>query len=452
MVIKERREIISWNSLANRTADQDLGNLTQFQRSVLRMAATRHFDRHLKNWDELIGGHIAILKSESEDDGLTAPPLWIQAVLDSIGREEDPADQFLPRVFNLFLSVERWREERRNVHPVRWVLDDGTDLAFHAAIADWNNYDGLWAFDWHAANGETAAWVESQRAAPVTPSQRPAAKGFPEFLQSTRRDANLSRTGLASLSGLSAPSIRAYESGQRSPSRTAIMALTRALNIDGYETNRLLREAGFEEEPSDFARWLSGDTSLAIYRGRHGHKAAGARAMFRECDRLTWPAAVLDAGCHVVSVNPLMERLVRLSRWQAIPNRPGPHLLQLMVSEPFQQQIRNWEDVATVILPGRLEAQVLGARLQASRQGLRVVSEHVRRANADGLSRLDDIWHRSAGVSSLQRPGVRFEWTTESGDELTFNCTISGWNSYDPYKALDLYPADQKTFSWLEGR
>ena len=446
LVINERREIVAWNRLANRVGEKDLATLSQFERSVLRMAATEHFDRHLTNWKELIGRLISQFKEEGGDLSQGPPPLYLQAVLESIGAE-DP--RFLPTIFDLFVNVEPWRAETRNVHPIQWKLDDGTELVFHGSFGDWSNYDGLWSFDWHAADAPTARWVQSELASGATDVTPPEMTPFEDEIARVRADARISRAELARRSGVSVAAITAYERGRRSPSRNALVALCRALTMDGYTTNRLLREASFDEEPSDWARFMSGETPISVYEGKAPIYATSGPAIFRESDALQWPCVVLDASCHVVHANPHARRLVDLARWRPLPGRPGPHLMQLMVSQQFREQVANWTTVAGVVLPGRLEAQVLGNPGDTSAGGVRAVAEHLRKTEADGLGQLFDVWSNSPGFSSLRRPAVRFEWRTGEGEDLVFNCVFGTWNAYDPYKVMDLFPADEATFGWL---
>ena len=449
MVTNERKEIVAWNRLANRVGELDLATLSQFQRSVLRMAATEHFDSHLLNWKELIGRLISMLKGEGNDISAGPPAQYVQAVIESIGAEDS---RFLPTIFDLFLNAPPWQPESRNVHPIKWRIEDGTELAFHGAFGDWSNYDGLWSFDWHAADAKTARWVRNALAEDATDVTPPELRPFKEEIAKVRTDARMSRDELARRSGLAPQTIAAYEHGRRTPSRVALLALCRALTLDGYLTNRFMREAGFDEEPSDFARWMSGEEPIAAYKGMIPIHAASTAAIYREADSLEWPCVVLDAACHIVHANPHASRLVDLTRWPALPGRPGPHLMQLMVSQQFREQVTNWETVAGVILPGRLEAQVLGNPGLQSATGVRAVAEHLRKTEADGLGQLFDVWANSAGFTSLRRPGVRFEWCTEDGEALVFNCVFCNWNAYDPYKAMDLFPADEATFAWLNRR
>ena len=449
LVLNERREIVAWNALANRTSDRDLGELDQFHRSVFRMAATDHYERHLLNWDQLLGRLIALFKLEGSDMTQGQANEFVQAVVDSINRE-DP--RFLPRIFNLYLNAPPWDEFSRNLHTIRWRLDDGTDLHFQGAFADWSQYDGLWAFDWHAADAPTAEWVNARLREPGWESAPPPRPSFAEALADYRRNSLLSRSKLAELSGLSAGAIAAYESGQRSPGREAILALCRSLNIDAYATNRFLREEGFEEEPGDWARWLAGETPMTIYRNRSALRPLGAQAFFKQADKLPFPSVILDNGCHALHANPLARRLVDFGAFPRLGGRPAPHLLQLMVSDHFLSAIQNWEEVAGVFLPGRLQNPILGSESEASTSTLVSLGRELRATNREGLDRMAAVWTASEGFTSLRRPGVRVRWCTPAGDELVFNCTASGISPADPYKSLDFYPADAATFAWLERR
>lgn len=446
LVLNERREIVAWNRLANRTSEIDLGALTQFQRGLLRMAATPHYGAHLLNWDELIGSLISVYKGEGSDLSSGESNVWVNAVIESIARDNP---EFLQRIFGLFVSTPAWEEGRRNVHDVDWQLSDGTRLRFWGAFCDWSNYDGMWAFDWHPADAESAAWIQGQLREPGGSSERPPALSFGETVHAERNLARMSVRQLSDETGLGTSTISAYEAGRRHPSRAAVLALGRALNIDGYSVNRFLREFGHEEEPSDWARWLAGDTPISTYRNKSELVETSLARLGRGADALPWPSVVLDAGCHVVHANAAAERLVPLGKVPPLAGRPGPHLMQLMVSDPVMEQLRNWDEVAGVILPGRLEPLVVTAPRDVSVNSLLEVGRQLMRSSPGGIERLASVWRDSPGFTSLRRPGVAFEWTTEAGDALAFNCTVTGITAADPYKALDLFPADPATFSWL---
>ena len=163
------------------------------------------------------------------------------------------------------------------------------------------------------------------------------------------------------------------------------------------------------------ARWFDGESTHRVYSGRTPLIEVGASSDRKGERCFELACVILDAGCHVIHANPHAERLVNLDRWGALPGRRGPHLMQLMTSDAFLEQVRNWDTVAGVILPGRLEPLVLGADGQSSSLSLRSLGEQLRKTHAPGLARLAEVG--AAPVSAAcAASGVRFEWTSEEGE------------------------------------
>ncbi len=448
LVINERKEIVAWNQLANEVSELDLGSLSGTARSVLRMAATEHYANRLMNWRELIGRLISFLKNEGGDISLGPPSPYLQATLDDISAR-DP--RFLPELFDLWLIAPAWPSTSRNIHPIEWRLSTGERLRFHGLFGEWSDYDGLFSFDWHAADAATAEWVAARRRelGELRPALSPPGHSLAEELFAARSTLKLTRSEVAAMSGVSVASLAAYESGRRRPSRAALLAAGRALTVDGYGLNRLLRTAGYAEEPSDFARWLCGDRPVGVFQGMLPAERASLSALRGECESFDFPSLILDQGCHAVYGNRFAERLFRLSKHKVLPGRSGPHLLQAMVSPEFRERVQNWEDVVAAVIPGSIEPHLMNGRANASANGIRGVAQHLRKTDPEGLAMLLDIWEQSPGVAAHRRVAHRFDWTTEDGSELKFHCVFTNWNAFDPYKAMDLFPVDGATFGWL---
>ena len=449
LVINERKEIVAWNQLANEVSELDLGSLPSgTARSVLRMAATEHYANRLKNWRELIGRLISFLKNEGGDISLGPVPAYLQATLDDIGAR-DP--RFLPELFDLWLTAPLWPSATRNIHPIEWRLSTGELLRFYGVFGEWSDYDGLFSFDWHAADGPTAEWVAKRRTEikEVLQTPLPPARALGEELLAARSDVRLTRTEVARRAGVSVASLAAYESGGRRPGRAALLAVGRVLTLDGYGLNRLLRVAGHAEEPSDFARWLCGDAATGVLQGILPAERASLSSLRLECDSLGFPCVILDQGCHAVYGNRFAERLFALSKLAALPGRAGPHLLQAMVSSEFRERVGNWQDVVAAVIPGSIEPHLMDGRGDASANGIRGVAQHLRKTDPEGLAMLLDIWEQSPGVAAHRRVAHRFDWVADDGSELRFHCVFTNWNGFDPYKAMDLFPADGATFAWL---
>jgi len=455
LVMNEDHEIVAWNGLASAVAELDLGALdASMGRNLLRMAATEHFDAHLQNWNELIGRLISVLKGEGATmDSPAEMPGYLQALIADIAQFDS---RFLARLFQLWAESPTWPDGARNLHRIEWRMKDGTDLLFVGVFREWSVFDGLSAFDWHPADAATSAWMERARgkfadsAAEATDATEPIGRS----LTAARHAGQLTRAQLAARSGVSISSIEAYERGQRQrPRREQLLRLCSGLGLDQYRTNSLLRASGYEEEPSDFARWMAGEEPVRAVQRREQVRGSNFREITREADAAAWPCFVLDGRCHVVHANPLAERLTHLSRLPVLAGRPAPHLMQLAVNREIRARLLNWAEVVSVVLPGRLQPLVLGhAGGVKQANELLDVTHQVNETDREGLVSLFDIWAARPNPVNPRRIAVKLWWSSDTGERLAFNCLLNGWNAYDPYWAMDWHPADARTFNWLTRR
>ncbi len=456
LIMNERHEIVAWNSMANAVAEMDIGTLPALHRNLLRMASTKRFDHYLRNWEQIIGRLISVLKSEgaSMDDSAGMPSYLNAIVADIAATPED--SYLLNRLFPLWASAGPWIEGQRNVHPIEWQLADATRLSFVGVFREWSTYDGLFTFDWHPADAATSAWAAQAYASSsrVVQSVDIVSESVGAALRHARRELKMSRAQLAARSGVPAPTIEAYEAGRRrQPAREQLLRLGAGLSLDTYRLNRLLRQAGYEDEPSDFARWMAGEAPRAILAG---HAAIGGTTIDQiraEASTLPWPCFVLDGRCHIVDANPSAEFLTRLSQIPTLPGRPAPPLMQLAVNREVRARLLNWPVVAGTVLPGRLQPLVAG-HAGGTKQvtELKDVANHLHVNDRAGLAALFDVWADPPTASNPRRIAVRLDWQTESGELLAFDCLLNPWDSYDPYWAMDWHPASPETFGWMEER
>ncbi len=71
-----------------------------------------------------------------------------------------PAEQVMNRLITLWLTTPARPASARIIFPVQWHSSDGTALRFNAIVAGWDEFDGIGAFDWHPADGQTWSWLE----------------------------------------------------------------------------------------------------------------------------------------------------------------------------------------------------------------------------------------------------------------------------------------------------
>lgn len=81
-------------------------------------------------------------------------------------------------------------------------------------------------------------------------------KGFPSRLVRLRADAGMTQKELSKASGISVPQIQRYEMGTSSPRLSALVKLSRALNVE----ISLLSDAADEPETTEFLLHTPGDS------------------------------------------------------------------------------------------------------------------------------------------------------------------------------------------------
>ena len=423
LIMNERHEIVAWNAMANAVAELDIGTLPPLHRNLLRMASTKRFDQYLRNWDQIIGNLLRIMKSEGVrvEDPAATPAHFLAIINDIMNTPEDA--YLLNRVFALWATVEPWPEGSRNVHPIGWRLGDGTELSFVGVFREWSTFDGLFTFDWHPADAITSEWAQRVHASlePVVSTAHDPAASPGAALLLARRELNLSRAALAARSGVPATTIEAYEAGRRlQPGRDQVLRLARGLSLDTYRTNSILRLAGYDDEPSDFALWMAGDTPQAIFANHQAITGTTIAVITAEADSFGWPCFVLDGRCHVIHANAAAEALAHLSAIETLPGRPAPHLMQLAVNREIRARLLNWPMVAATVLPGRLRPLVLGESGGVKEQTeLADVAAHLR-ATDRGDSRLCSM----SGQSRPTRPTrVELPYDSIGGPTMAGNCS-----------------------------
>lgn len=454
LIANDRHELLAWNRPANLVAEIDLATVlpTPEQRNILWMAVLPHFrDVRLTNWDELISGLISVMKA-GEMRGDVPPPLWLSTLLGTILAEYPEAFQ---RIIALFQATPTWRDGARNYHYVAWHVgppEGGHDLAFNLVFRAWSNYDGTFAMDWHPADSATWAWLEVQPGTgpEATVSVEPS-RPWNELLEDRRKALHISRPKLAELSGVPAPTIYAYERNRRRPSREAAIQIGVGLSLAGDTMNEILEQLGHRTMPSDFASWVAGEprakptTILHTSMRPSGESEAQIQ---EELDMMAWPVLVLGESCEIILGNGPARKLIDWSAWPSLPGRRGPHLLQVILSEKFRERCPNWDDVVRDIVPVELEPLALGRDATRTRSSLIDLVRHLRRTSRETLDALVAAWDAQQHEDS-PRVVTTVEWQLENGQPLRFHVVVDQWNSFDPYWAVDMHPADSATWRWF---
>lgn len=416
MVLNERHEIVGWNGLANSVAELDIGCdlTTPDDRNLLRMATTPHFDGRiggrLRNWEELISRLVSVLKAEGARHPDVGFPPYLERL---VGLIAGARPEVLHELLQMWASSPVWPDERRNVHPIDWQLSDGSRLSFLGAYRAWDHYSGTFVFDWHAADSVTTEWL-SQRLSEVErrgfEGDPPRTTGFADAIFTLRTGLGMSRARLATLSGLSVDTVYSLERGlRRRPRRETVVKLCHGMSLDGFATNALLGDLGYEPEPSDWARWLAGQPPRGIFREKAPHDAPNLDALISEARALSWPLMLIDSKGDIAASSRAMDRIGVLP---AIDG-PGNHCTfrSMVMSEHWRRHISNWEEVAAALLPD--------LELETSSSSDVRVRQH-----------------------TLERIFVPVRWQDENGTECEFHCLVNGWSVASQAWAMDWHPSN----------
>ena len=456
LVTNENYEIIAWNQAANGVAELDFGTdmATPGARQLLRMAASDHFHPKLVNWDVVIGHLVAFYKMDGRDLGEATPNPYFQSLVEYLLQHHP---DLVGRLFGIWQTTEIRDQARVNRMPIEWLSSDGTALRFDGVFTTLNDYDAAWAFDWHPADGPTWEWINAHRVAapagnnylaPFTAGDR----DWRGLIRLGRESAGLTRQETADRSHgeLSAHTIDAYERGKRFPSREKLVAFAEAVRLDGVHANSLLRAAGMEPEPSDFARFLLREPSRfdpSRHPGGEHPDASSAAELNADFEADGWPVLAVDGHAEIVAANSLFLKILGLEPESLSDQGLHRNLVHVLSKDPARGRLENWGEVVAALVPVGLEPY-------ATRNNPRLaqgssLDEAVRRLRADStaVAELKRIVRGGAGNPPV-RATCAVRWRQE-GVALTFDCIIAPHNVSDSVWAVAWHPADADTWDWI---
>jgi DNA-binding XRE family transcriptional regulator len=316
-------------------------------------------------------------------------------------------------------------------------------------VRPWHDFDALFCYDWHAADGPTAEWVTDRLKAlesvgQLMPTPERNGSDWSALFARMRRRARMTQERLSLDSGVSVSSIHSYEAGRRTPSRESAIALCRATQADSVSTNTVMRELGMEPLPSDYALWLTGEVRA---RGPLYHIAeARVGGMRREIEGLIWPCLVFDGSCRLVLQNRLA---ARLGEGRSRPVR-RPHLLDVLADAYLAGSVLNVDEVLSRLVPESVRRVLNPANSERVDRGALAQAVRGIVQRCPELARiLSTLWSTSE-VLEVMRPVAKLNWRTAEGDSLVFDVVAARWSDASSMWALDFHPATAETWRWTE--
>ncbi|MCZ2108336.1 MAG: helix-turn-helix transcriptional regulator [Dehalococcoidia bacterium] len=452
LAMTEHFEIMGWNSAANDVAELDLGRdlAKPGARQLMRMAASDWFYPRLSNWDTVISVMIGMWKYQAFDvnDPANATTYFNNLVQDLVN--DSPA--VFPRFVGLWTTAEPAGNIRHSF-PVEWRLGDGRMLRFDATMGPWSQFDFVAALDWFPADAATWRYLDERRKArgnvPAEGQpQEPMLAGMKwnDLLRLGRERFGFTRRELASLTGISDDTLYSYESGRRRPSRETLVALFNTMQLETLAANQILHENGYDLEPSDWSRFLIGDTPRANKLHNTTRELVGWEGIQRYIAAHRWPCFIVDGRCEVKCANDPAIRLTGIDFAAMAPEAPNRNLLHLVTDPAFRQYVPGWREVAAHILPGSLAPYVSGDARDAESSYFLDVVNTIRRRDPDVIHELISLWQGAERPALRARHVFPLSWRISDGTLLDFHVIISQWNDIDPAWAMDWHPANAETW------
>lgn len=257
------------------------------------------------------------------------------------------------------------------------------------------------------------------------------------LLRQSRQAAALSRDDVARRSGISAESLRAYETGRRRPSREMLNAVLDSLAVDPARRNAILRGAGFIDD----ATWV-------------GKQADNPEYSFDEAvahmSGVPWPAHINSETFEVLAANDLIQALWGIDMVTEFPDPVDRNLAAVLTTPRFADCVANWDDLVRMfasMVKGGYGAAAIND--DGPNSYLAAVTERLLSGDPGYVQRFLGVWNDAAGEVRKWRFTYPVVWQRDGLPEMRFLVVVSPANLRDYMTFNDWIPVDAATWQAL---
>jgi len=244
----------------------------------------------------------------------------------------------------------------------------------------------------------------------------------------------LSQPEVARRAGLSLSAVKAYERGDRRPSRKALDAILEALGLAHDEANPIRAGAGFATDWRD------------VLGQRY---VASLDDLQRQADASPWPVFITNQGAYVVAWNRAFEAVWDVDVEREFPDPLSRNLLSGASIARFTRCIVSYQETMTFFLglvkgDPRVQQDLEHPAPWNRDQMARLVD-----GDAGELRRLLDAWEAAEPVAHRVRSQYRVVWRHRgAGPVLRFIGQLSVCDIWNELNWQEWIPADAGT--WLD--
>jgi hypothetical protein len=253
------------------------------------------------------------------------------------------------------------------------------------------------------------------------------------LLRDARRARRLTVADLAHISGVPAPTIKAYEGAVRKPPRYRMLVLLDALSPDRRARNDVLVAAGYAPDGRIGAsRYMTLEEATAAVHAR------------------PWPALVMSETIEMHVINDLALRL-----WGFDPARlldPVRRSVLSMVAEPpLAERCMNWDEAVSGIIAVFKAHRGETESLDRPSAYLAAVLDEINRGAPALVNRFVDLWEATP-PSTPDKVAWSYPivWRVPRIGVMRFECLVTSVNEADCLDIDDWIPADAASHRNLE--
>lgn len=262
--------------------------------------------------------------------------------------------------------------------------------------------------------------------------------GWAADLRKWRRAEGLSRAEMASRTGLSAETIKAYEIGRRKATRETLAVLATELKLDRSQRNAIFEDAGYATD-SELLRPTNEDNDFTLTEAQ------------AEIDRYAWPAHVNNDLMEVLATNAPARSLWRNVGPEHVGEPVESNVMTLASDPNVGGRIKNWDEVVGVGI-GIMKGHLRGAetRPEGSSAYFGAVMKRYLQGAPEFVAGLLRLWESVEPRSPKRRWTVPVELDHPEAGLMHFEWASSICSERDGLYFMDWIPVDAATWAALE--
>jgi len=255
------------------------------------------------------------------------------------------------------------------------------------------------------------------------------------LLREHRRRLRISQPEVARRSELSLSAIKAYESGQRHPSREALAAIIEALGLAVEHANRLMAGAGYAVNLGHILDARYEPRSLDWFTD--------------EVERHRWPVFVTNEASDVIAANRAGRKIFGVALSERLP-QPGKWNLLARASDPqFAGRLENWEETMRFMVGLGKADRRYDVNPERMITLLNDAFQSFLAGDPAYVARLLRLWDDAKPVPRSTRLQYPVRWRHESGAIMSFTVVMHIADIWQELSWHDWIPDDEATLSLL---